>query len=74
MAYNIFWKIPFMSLRSGVVYTINIYKDGTLPSGYPLTLKGGAEPFTTDEDASEMSLHPSELRAAIFVLWMMAMP
>ena len=58
MAYNIHWKIPFMSLRSGKVYTINIYKDGTLPSGYPLTLKGGAEPFTTDEDASDDEFAP----------------
>ena len=40
MAFQIFWKIPFMSLRSGTLYTVNIYKDGTLPSGYPLTLKG----------------------------------
>ena len=58
MAYNIHWKIPFTSLRSGKVYTVNIYKDGTVPSGYPLTLKGGAEPFTTDEDASDDEFAP----------------
>lgn len=53
MAFQIFWKIPFVSLRSGTLYTVNIYKDGELPSGYPLTLKGGASPFTTQEDDTE---------------------
>lgn len=53
MAYNIFWKIPFKSLRSGKVYTVNIYKDGFLPSGYPLTLKGASQPFFTQEDDDE---------------------
>ena len=53
MAFQIFWKIPFVSLRSGTLYTVNIYKDGTLPSGYPLTLKGGASPFSTQEDDSD---------------------
>ena len=50
MALNIHWKIPFKSLRTGTVYTINIWKDGSLPSGYPLILKGGADPFVTQED------------------------
>lgn len=50
MAFNIFWKIKFKSLRAGTDYTLNIYKDGSLPSGYPLTLKGGAQPFMTQED------------------------
>lgn len=53
MAFQIFWKIKFKSLRAGTDYTVNIYKDGTLPSGYPLTLKGGAQPFVTEEDDSE---------------------
>lgn len=50
MAFNIHWKIKFKSLRAGTDYTVNIWKDGSLPSGYPLTLKGGAQPFTTQED------------------------
>lgn len=50
MAFNVFWKVRFKSLRSGTDYTLNIYKDGSLPSGYPLTLKGGAQPFMTQED------------------------
>lgn len=53
MAYNIFWKIAFVSLRSGTLYTVNIWKDGALPSGYPLTLKGAAQPFTTQEDDND---------------------
>lgn len=53
MAYNVHWKIIFKSLRSGTVYTASIYKDGTVPTGYPLKLKGAAEPFTTEETSSE---------------------
>ena len=53
MAYNIHWKIKFKSLRAGTDYTVNIYKDGTLPSGYPLTLKPGGQPFTTQEAEDE---------------------
>lgn len=58
MAFQIFWKIKFKSLRAGTNYTVNIYKDGTLPSGYPLTLKGGAQPFTTQEDDSDDMFTP----------------
>lgn len=50
MAYNIFWQIPFKTLRSDATYTVNIYKDGTPGSGYPKTLIGSASPFTTDEN------------------------
>lgn len=53
MAFQIFWKIKFKSLRAGTDYTVNIWKDGSLPSGYPLTLKGGASPFSTQEDDDE---------------------
>lgn len=58
MAYQIFWKIKFKSLRAGTDYTVNIWKEGTLPSGYPLTLKGGAQPFTTQEDDSDDMFTP----------------
>ena len=58
MAYNIHWKIVFKSLRAATTYTVNIYKDGTVPSGYPLKLKGGAEPFTTEEDSTEDAFTP----------------
>lgn len=44
----IHWQIPFKSLRTRTVYTVNIY-DASF-SGTPVVLKGGAEPFTTDED------------------------
>ena len=58
MAFQIFYTIPFKSLRTGTVYTVNIWKDATLPSGYPLTLKGGAQPFTTQEDDGEDMFMP----------------
>lgn len=66
MAFNIHWKILFKSLRAGTVYTVNIWKDGTLPSGYPLTLKGGAEPMTTDEDADEDMFCPVRKQSGYF--------
>ena len=66
MAFNIHWKILFKSLRAGTVYTVNIWKDGTLPSGYPLTLKGAAEPMTTDEDADEDMFCPVRKQSGYF--------
>ena len=66
MAFNIHWKILFKSLRAGTVYTVNIWKDGSLPSGYPLTLKGGAEPMTTDEDADEDMFCPVRKQSGYF--------
>ncbi len=45
---NIHWQIPFKSLRSGTVYTVNIY-DPDYASNTPIVLKGGAKPFVTDE-------------------------
>lgn len=50
MSYQVFWKTGFVGLRSWVSYTVKIWKDGTLPSGYPLTLKCSGEPFMTQED------------------------
>ena len=43
-----------MSLRAGTVYTVNI-GGGT---GTPVALKGGAHPFTTQEDDSEDMFQP----------------
>ena len=54
----IFWKIQFKSLRTNTLYTVNIYKNATLPSGYPLTLKGGDQPFTTEENDDEDQFTP----------------
>lgn len=53
MAYQVFWKIQFKSLRAGTSYTVSIYKDAALPSGYPLTLLGSVNPFVTDEEDSD---------------------
>ena len=43
----IHWQIPFRSLRANTLYTVNIY-DSTY-SDAPIVLKGGAQPFTTQE-------------------------
>ena len=47
----IHWTIPFKSLRSGTVYTVNIYDSGH--SGAAVALKGAGEPMSTEEDATE---------------------
>ena len=47
----IHWKIQFKSLRAGTDYTVNIYDANY--SGNPIPLKGGAEPFVTQEDDDE---------------------
>ena len=43
----IHWQIKFKSLRNDTLYTVNIY-DASF-SGTPIQLKGGAQPFTTQE-------------------------
>ena len=45
----IHWQIPFKSLRSGIVYTVNIY-DASYSGSSPVVLNGGADPFVTQED------------------------
>ena len=52
----IHWTIPFKSLRSGTLYTVNIY-DSTY-SGNPIPLKGGAQPFSTQESDSDDQFEP----------------
>ena len=52
----IHWQIPFKSLRSGTDYTVNIY-DSTY-SGNPIILKGGAQPFTTQESDDDDEFIP----------------
>ena len=47
MAYGIHWQIPFKSLRTGILYTVNIYQNNY--SGSPVILNGVANPFTTQE-------------------------
>ena len=48
----IHWQIPFKSLRSGTLYTVNIY-DADYTDSTPVVLKGGAQPFTTQEDDND---------------------
>ena len=47
----IHWQIPFKSLRTNTLYTVNIY-DASF-SGTPIQLKGGAQPFTTQESSDD---------------------
>ena len=48
------YSITFVSLRAGTVYTVNI-GGGT---GVAIPLKGGAQPFTTQEDDSDDMFTP----------------
>lgn len=52
----IHWQIPFKSLRANTLYTVNIY-DSTY-SGEPIILKGGAQPFVTQEIDNEDGFIP----------------
>ena len=52
----IHWTIPFKSLRSGTVYTVNIYDSDH--SGAAVALKGAGEPMSTEEDATEDEFLP----------------
>lgn len=52
----IHWQIPFKSLRAGTDYTVNVYQSGY--SGSAVVLKGGAEPFSTQEDDSDDMFTP----------------
>lgn len=45
------YRVPFVSLRTGTRYVANIY-DGNY-TGEPTTLRGGAEPFVTEESCDE---------------------
>ena len=44
----IHWQIKFRSLRANELYTVSIYDD--LYQGDPIQLRGGANPFETQED------------------------
>ena len=48
----IHWKIPFVSLRSGIAYNVNIY-DASYSGSSPVILNGGVDPFVTQEDDNE---------------------
>ena len=47
----IHWQVKFHSLRADTQYTVNIY-DSTYTGNNPIQLKGGAEPFVTQEDSN----------------------
>lgn len=52
----IHWKISFKSLRSGTLYSVNIH-DASY-NGTAIPLKGGAEPFTTQESDDDDQFIP----------------
>lgn len=56
------YTITFKSLRAGTVYMLNIGGG----SGTAVALHGGAEPFTTDEDASEDQFTPIRTQSGYF--------
>jgi hypothetical protein len=56
----IHWQIPFASLRTGTIYTVNVY-DASY-SGSPIVLKGGAAPFTTQEDGDDDPFSPIRIQ------------
>ena len=47
----IHWQIPFVSLRTHTQYTVNVYD--MIYSGSPISLKGAADPFVTEEDTDD---------------------
>ena len=49
---RIHWQIPFKAIRSGIVYTVNIY-DANYTTGDPVVLNGGAYPFVTQENTDD---------------------
>lgn len=52
----IHWQVKFKSLRAGTDYTVSIYDSDY--TGNPIPLKGGAEPFLTQEDDDEDMFTP----------------
>lgn len=50
------WQIHFKTLRAGTDLTVNIYDESYV--GNPIPLKGGAEPFVTQEDGDEDMFTP----------------
>ena len=60
----IHWQIQFVSLRSHTTYVLNIY-DASY-SGSPVQLKGGSEPFTTEEEADEDMFKPLRTQSGSF--------
>lgn len=54
-SWQIHWQVPFQSL-GGINYTVNIYEWAY--SGSVVTLKGGPEPFVTQEDNDDNIFRP----------------
>lgn len=57
----IHWKIPFKTLRSNALLTVNVY-DSTF-SGTAMVLKGAAQPFETQEDGDDDIFTPVRLQS-----------
>lgn len=57
----IHWKIPFKTLRSNALLTVNVYDDTF--SGTAMVLKGAAQPFETQEDGDDDIFTPVRLQS-----------
>ena len=55
------WKIPFKTLRSNALLTVNVYDDTF--SGTAMVLKGAAQPFETQEEGSDDIFTPVRLQS-----------
>lgn len=55
------WKIPFKTLRSNVLLTVNVYDDTF--SGTAMVLTGASQPFETQEDGSDNIFTPIRLQS-----------
>ena len=52
----IHWTVTFKTLRGGKTLTASVYDN--LYSGQPIALKGGAEPFVTNENNDDDPFKP----------------
>lgn len=58
------FQIPFVSLRTGTTYTVNVWNRTYV--GNPTVLYGGAEPLTTEEDADDDPFTPIRTQSGYF--------
>jgi len=56
------WQVKFKALRSGILYTVNIYDDNYSGST-PVQLRGAAQPFSTAEDIEDDWFKPVRLQS-----------
>ena len=50
MAFQIFWKIPFKSLRTGTLYTVNIEVNNIEGTAFTITFNDETETISIEEE------------------------